>query len=66
MTTFSISPKHKDSIFVFRMIQGAGLIEHTPNKNDATHHDFYKSDGFSLEMLEKGIILPLKDFIENE
>ena len=66
LTTFSISPKHKDSIFVFRMIQGAGLIEHTPTKNDATHHDFYKSDEFSLEMLETGIILPLKDFIEHE
>ena len=66
LTTFSISPKHKDGIFVFRIIEGAGLIEHTPNKNDVTHYDFYKSDDFSLEMLESGIILPLKDFIKHE
>ena len=64
LTTFGISPKHKDSIFVFRFLPEAGLIKYTPKDKDSTHYDFYKSDAFTLDMLENHSILPLKDFIE--
>ena len=66
LTTFGISPKHKDSIFVFRITPETGVVEYTPTQNDKTHFDFYKSDDFTLEMLETHIVLPLKDFISNE
>ena len=66
MKTFTITPRHKDCIFVFRLLPNSGLIEHTPNKKDPTHYDFYKSDNFTLDMLENHSIIPLKDFIDNE
>ena len=64
LTTFGISPKHKDSIFVFRFLPEAGLTKYTPTDEDITHYDFYKSDRFTLDMLETYRILQLKDFIE--
>ncbi len=66
LTTFAISPKHKDSILIFKFLPNAGLIKHTPTKEDKAHYDFYKSDEFTLEMLENYNIIPLKDFINNE
>ena len=66
LKTFTITPRHKDCIFVFRLLPNSGLIEHTPNKKDPTHYDFYKSDNFTLDMLESHSIIPLKDFIDNE
>jgi hypothetical protein len=50
LTTFSITPKHKDCIFVMRFLPQAGVIKQTPSKNDMTHCDFYKSDEFSLDL----------------
>jgi hypothetical protein len=64
LTTFSISPKHKDSIFVFKCLPDAGLTKYTPNDKDTSHYDFYKSDEFSLSLLETHTILSLKDFLE--
>jgi hypothetical protein len=64
LTTFSITPKHKDSIFVLKFLPNAGVIKKTPTKYDATHHDFYKSDEFSLELLEHHTIIHLKNFIK--
>lgn len=64
VTTFGISPKHKDSIFVFKFLDEAGMVKYTPNENDKSHYDFYKSDNFTLEMLEQTTeIIPLNQFI---
>ena len=64
LTTFSITPKHKDSIFVLKFLPQAGVVKHTPNKHDETHFDFYNSDDFSLDMLENHTIVHMKNFIK--
>lgn len=51
---------------MFRILPDAGIIKHTPNKNDGSHYDFYKSDDFSLESLENHTIIPLNSFLNNE
>jgi hypothetical protein len=66
LTTFSITPKHKDSIFVFKCLPESGLTKYTPNEEDDSHYDFYKSDEFSLDKLENYKIILLKDCISNE
>jgi hypothetical protein len=63
VTTFQITPKHKDSIFVFKFKNEAGLVAFTPNKNDPFHFDFYKADDFDLQFLDSIDIIYLKDYI---
>ncbi len=63
VTTFSISPKHKDSILVFRFRENAGMLEFTPNRRDEFHFDFFKSDAFSLEEIDVVQVLNLAELL---
>lgn len=53
-TTFKISPQYNSSarFCSFKFKPNAGKVRHTPIKNDQSHYDFYKSDGFTMERLE--------------
>jgi len=66
LTTFRISPKSKDSIFIFKLLPNAGLIEHTPSSNDIFHYDLYKSDEFSLNLLSENEVIYLNDLIQDD
>lgn len=62
--TVSISPmiKPKNQIGVFRLTDGTGKVEHTPNQKHGTeiyHHDLYKSDNFAVEKLEIIELVPI-------
>jgi hypothetical protein len=63
LTTFRITPRHKDSIYIFRLKQDAGLLKHTPTKDDPFHYDFYKSDEFKQQMLEEVEIISLSGLL---
>ncbi len=63
LTTFRITPKHKDSILVFNFLADAGQVAYTPNEKDQSHHDFYKSDEFSLQSLHSVQCIALKDLL---
>lgn len=44
----------KSQLGIFKCIQGAGLIKFTPNQPhgyEKFHHDLYKSDAFTIDML---------------
>ncbi len=63
LTTFRISPKHKDSILIFKCRGNAGLIKFTPNSKDNFHYDFYKSDDFNLDLIDNIEIISLANFL---
>jgi len=63
VTTFRISPRHKDSILVFKFREQSGMVEFTPNRLDEFHYDFYKSDDFALDRIDKIQIINLADFV---
>lgn len=46
--TFHINPKKGAYYIKFKFDENAGKIVHTNDKNDITHHEFYKSDEFTL------------------
>ncbi len=48
-TTMNINPKKGSHYLKFKLLQGAGNVKHTPEENDTSHHDFFKSDDFKLE-----------------
>jgi hypothetical protein len=64
LTTFKIAPKHKNNVCVIKFNAAAGKTKHTPIKSDPAnlhHHDFYKSDSFSLENhVDLVEIIPIK------
>lgn len=51
----------KDSIFLFRFANQLGLLHWTPKKRDKSHHDFYKSDEFSLTSLVQVNIVEVRE-----
>lgn len=63
LTTFRITPKHKDSILIFNFLSDAGQVIYTPNEKDKSHHDFYKSDDFSLQFINAIQCISLKDLL---
>jgi len=64
LLTFGISQKSKSSLYIFKFKENAGLLKHTPTKDDEHHYTFYKSDNFKPEMLEKVEIKELRSFLE--
>jgi hypothetical protein len=53
LTTFKFSHSNKkNSLLVFKIKPGAGLVKHTPEVNDPYHYDFYKCDNFTEDMFE--------------
>ena len=67
LTTFRFAPgNRKDSVFVFKFKENAGLLRYTPEDNDLFHYDFYKCDTFTSGMLDSVEIIPLKDILTNE
>ena len=47
-TTFAINQR-KVKYAIFQLRDGAGRVKHSPHNGDNTHHDFYKSDEFTLD-----------------
>lgn len=37
----------------FRFKEKAGMIKHTPHHGHESHYDFYKDDGFTIDMLDQ-------------
>ncbi len=67
LTTFKFAPSNrKDSMYVFRFKEDAGLLKHTPDEGDLFHYDFYKCDGFSENMLESVEIISLREALNNQ
>lgn len=54
--TLGISPKLKPNfIGLFKLNEGSGKVKYTPNQKhgiEIYHYDLYKSDGFTIDMLE--------------
>lgn len=50
--TFKMAPKYKSKIIFFKLIEKSGVIKHTPSNSNVYHHDFYKSDLFTLTLVE--------------
>lgn len=65
LTTFKITTKSKNSIYLFKFKKNAGVIVHTPSSGNPYHYDFYKSDNFSIDMLEEVDVIELREFLEN-
>lgn len=63
LTTFKITPKSKNSIFLFKFKENAGVVIYTPAKDDKFHYDFYKCDDFIISMIEGLEIKELKEFL---
>ncbi len=65
VTTFGITPSHKDRILVFKFKDNAGKVVFTPRKDDASHYDFYKCDKFSIDFLEIDVTetINLSDYV---
>lgn len=47
-TTYNFN-RRKDKYVVFKFCKGAGKIRHSPEFGGSSHHDFFKSDDFSME-----------------
>ncbi len=69
MTTFAISPKLKNHLSIIKFKNNAGVIKHTPilkpipNKH---HYDFYKSDNFTLDLVELVELIPLRQNVQDK
>jgi hypothetical protein len=66
---FQITRKAKNSILIFKLKLGAGVIAHTPKTSEPTnpfHHDFYKSDDFSIDLVDNIEIISLKDLLQDD
>lgn len=63
LITFRITPKHKDSMLIFKYLEQSGLLFYSPNKNDNSHFDFYKSDTFSLDLIEQTECISLREML---
>jgi len=60
---FKCSPKYKEYLALFKFKKDAGLIKNTPSKNIIFHHDFYKSDEFTMAHLEHIELVHLLDYV---
>jgi len=49
--TFHINPAQCKYYVRFRFLPKAGVVKHTPNKNDPFHYDLYKADGFTINSI---------------
>lgn len=65
LTTFGISRKSKDSIYLFKFKVDAGLLKYTPNERDPYHYTFYKCDAFTADMIEEVEVKELRDFLKD-
>ncbi len=61
LKTFRFAPKYKNCILVFRAKENAGVFEPTPTERDPHHFTFFKSDDFSIDLLDVLEILPLEN-----
>ncbi|MBK8566579.1 MAG: hypothetical protein IPN76_25435 [Saprospiraceae bacterium] len=61
LNTFRFAPKYKNCILVFQAKENAGFIEPTPNGRDPFHFTFFKSDDFSINLLDVLEIFPLEN-----
>jgi hypothetical protein len=62
-TTFSFN-RRKAMYAIFRFQPSAGKVRYSPYDGDTSHHDFYKSDTFSIEQvvtIKTGNILEDRD-----
>ena len=50
---FKVSPNYKRGVLIFKLKNDAGIFKSTPSKNNPYHHDLYKSDGFTLKLVDE-------------
>lgn len=58
---FPIAPTYKPHCTVISFKQDSGLVKHTPRTDNDLHYDFYKCDGFNLDMVNFHQTIPLED-----
>jgi hypothetical protein len=58
---FPISPKYKPYCAVVLLNEDSGLVKLTPTEINPLHHDFYKSDEFTIEKVSLLMTIPLGD-----
>ena len=64
LKTFKIiSPKNKNAILIFKLKLSAGKFRHTPREHDKFHYDFYKADGFTIDLVEVIEFINLSDYL---
>ncbi len=61
LNTFRFAPKYKNCILVFRAKENAGIFDATPTERDPFHFTFFKSDDFSINLLDVLEIFPLEN-----
>jgi hypothetical protein len=50
-TTFNINPKKGAHYLKFKLQTDAGKVQYTPEEDDKSHYNLFKSDNFSLEKI---------------
>lgn len=64
--TVSLSPAAKPLFYCrLKFKYGAGFIKHTPSKKDEHHHTLFKSDTFSIKLIEVLEIIDLRESCSN-
>jgi hypothetical protein len=56
----NLAPKYKRGVLLFKFKVDSGVLKYTPDERNKYHHDFYKSDGFTLEHIEPFTVELLK------
>jgi hypothetical protein len=64
LNSFGISQTSGANIYIFKFKENAGILKHTPRDGDAHHYTFYKSDDFTVGMLEKVEVKELRSFLK--
>jgi len=49
---FKLSPKYRRGVVIFTIKPNGGVLKYTPIDDNKYHHDFYKADGFTLDLIE--------------
>lgn len=62
---FRISPRYRYTALFFKLLPDAGLVKSSPSKKLISHNDFYKSDEFALDKIEKIKIEKLADYVSS-
>ena len=60
---FPIAPKYKPHLCFFTAKEKMGVFMDTPNDKLAFHHDFFKSDAFTVDGIVVNSIIALADYV---
>lgn len=48
---FKLSPKYRRGVVIFTIKPDGGVLKYTPDEKNKYHHDFYKADGFTMDLI---------------